>query len=116
MSMKPMIPGDDRPLSGGIRELLDSYRDSFAYMEASPGFMPGLWTKIEARRRVVHSFGRLATAFVTASFLICLLISGTMMTWSRHGQSVAHASYVDALVEDSSDDDFEFQLASAESR
>jgi hypothetical protein len=114
--MKPMIPGDDRPLTGGIRELLDSYRESFTYVDASPGFMPGLWNKIEARRRVVHSFGRLATAFVTVSFLICLVISGTMFTLSHQRQSLAHSSYVDALADDTSADDVEFQLASAESR
>jgi hypothetical protein len=113
MNMKEMIPGDDRPLSGEVRELFRSYRESLSEIDASANFMPALWAKIDGRRRVVHSFGRLAGGFVTAAFLICLVLSGTLLTLNSPPAGAHHSSYVDVL-DDTADDDFEFQLASTE--
>jgi hypothetical protein len=114
MNMKEMIPGDDRPLPGEVRELFHSYRESFPEMDGGASFMPGLWAKIDGRRRIVHSFGRLAGAFVTAAFVICLLLSGTLLTLNNPPAGASQSSYIDVLADDTADDEVEFQLASAE--
>jgi hypothetical protein len=114
MNMNPMLPGDDRPLPGDLQELLRSYRDSFDGIDASTGFMPGLWAKIDSRRKVAYSFGRLASAFVTAAFLICLVLSGTLLSLNYQQNGPSQSSYIDALAADSAGEDFEIVLASAE--
>ena len=110
--MKQGMPGEDRPLPGEVQELFRSYRESLTDIDASTTFMPGLWARIDGRRRVTHSFGRFAGAFVTAAFLICLALSTTLMSSQPTG--AYHSSYVDVLADDTSDDDLEVQLASAE--
>ena len=113
MNFKTTVPGDDRPLPGEIQDLFRSYRDSFNAIDGSANFMPGLWAKIDSRRRVAHSFGRLASAFVTAAFVICLILSGTLLTSSQPGAS--QATYIDVLADDAAADaDAEILLASAE--
>jgi hypothetical protein len=115
MNLKSMLPGDDAPLSGEVRDLLHSYRDSFPEAPASADFMPGLWARIDARRTITYSFGRLARGYVTASLLLCIVLTGTLFRITRPSPSSSHTSYIDVLVDDShTDDDFELQLASAE--
>jgi hypothetical protein len=114
MNFRSTVPGDDRPFDGEVRELFHSYRDSFDGIDGSANFMPGLWTKIDSRRRFAHSFGRLASAFVTAAFLICLILSGTLLT-TNNPSSPAQATYIDVLADDAAADaDAEILLASAE--
>jgi hypothetical protein len=114
MNFKSTVPGDDSQFPGEIRELFRSYRDSFDGVDGSANFMPGLWAKIDSRRRIANSFGRLATAFVTAAFLICLILSGTLLT--TNSTSASQPSYIDVLADSAVVDDaeFEIQLASAE--
>jgi hypothetical protein len=114
MNFRSTVPGDDRPLPGEVRELFGSYRDSFDEIDGSANFMPGLWAKIDSRRRVAHSFGRLAGAFVTAALLICLILSGTLLT-TTHQSSGTQATYIDVLADDAAADaEAEILLASAE--
>ncbi len=114
MNMKQRVPGDDRPLPNEVQQLFGSYRESLAEIDTSPNFMPTLWARIDARRRVTHSFGRLAGAFVTASFLICLAVSGTLLKTNPQ-PAAAYTSYVDVLADDTADDEFEVQSTGAES-
>ena len=114
MNNRSIVPGDERPLPGEVQELFRSYRDSFEGIDGSANFMPGLWARIDSRRRVTYSFGRLASAFVTAAFLLCLIMSGTLLI-NNQPAGGNQASYVDALADTvADDDDFEIQLASAE--
>jgi hypothetical protein len=114
MNFRSTIPGDDRPLPGEVRELFRTYRGSFDEMDGSANFMPALWAKIDSRRRIAHSFGRLAGAFVTAALLICLILSGTLMT-TTHPSSASQTTYIDVLADDAAADaDAEILLASAE--
>ena len=113
MNMRQGMAGDDQPLPVELQELFHSYRESMTGIDASANFMPGLWGKIDGRRRVTYSFTRFASAFVTAAFLICLLLSGTLLTTNNQGVG-AYYSYVDALAADTPDDDVEV-LASADS-
>jgi hypothetical protein len=103
---------DEQPLPGELHELFRSYRDSFAETEGSTNFMPGLWARIDGQRRVTYSFGRLASAFVTAAFLLCLIMSGTLLTMTQSLLS-SPATYVDVLDANSADE-IEVLLASAE--
>jgi hypothetical protein len=115
MDTKSMFPGDDHALPGEVRELLHLYREALPEPDASAGFMPGLWARIDARRSVTYSFGRLARAFVTAAVLMCIALSGTLFTSGYQSPSPAHSSYIDVLADDAgSDDPFELQLASTE--
>jgi hypothetical protein len=114
MNFKSTVPGDDRPFSGEIRELFSSYRDSFNEIDGSRNFMPGLWAKIDSRRRVAYSFGRLASAFVTAAFVICLILSGTLLTTTQQPNST-QTTYIDVLADNAAADaEAEILLASAE--
>ena len=106
MNMRQGIRGDDEPLPVELQELFHSYRDSLSGIDASANFMPGLWGKIDGRRRVTISFTRFASAFVTAAFLICLVLSGTLMT-TNNQTAGAYYSYVDALAADTPYDDVE---------
>jgi hypothetical protein len=106
MNMRQGIPADDEPLPVELKELFGSYRESMAGIDASANFMPALWGKIDSRRRVTHSFTRFASALVTAAFLICLVLSGTLMVTNNQGVG-AYYSYVDALAADTPDDDIE---------
>jgi len=108
------MAGDDQPLPVELQELFHSYRESITDIDASSNFTPGLWAKIDGRRRVNYSFGRLASAFVTAAFLICLLLSGTLMSSNNQSGGPYHSSYIDALAADTADDDGEILVASAE--
>jgi hypothetical protein len=114
MNIKPIVPGEDRPLPGEVQELFRSYRDSFEEVDGSVNFMPGLWARIDSRRRVTYSFGRFASAFVAAAFVICLILSGTLLT-STQPSGNNQASYIDVLADDAAADaDAEILLASAE--
>ena len=113
MNFKTTVPGDDRPLPGEIQDLFRSYGSSFNAIDGSANFMPGLWTKIDSRRRVAQSFGRLASAFVTAAFVICLILSGTLLTSNQPNGS--QATYIDVLADDAAASaEAEILLASAE--
>jgi hypothetical protein len=114
MNNKPIVPGEEHPLPGDVRELFRSYRDSFDGIDGSVNFMPGLWARIDSRRRVTYSFGRFASAFVTAAFLICLILSGTLLTTSQPSNGY-QSTYIDVLADNATaDDELEIQLASAE--
>ncbi len=113
MNFKSTVPGEDRPLPGEVGELFRSYRESFDGIDGSANFMPGLWAKIDSRRRVAQSFGRLASAFVTAAFVICLILSGTLLTSNQSTGS--QTTYIDVLAADAAaGGEAEILLASAE--
>jgi hypothetical protein len=81
-----------------VQALFATYRDTLPDIDASPAFMPGLWTKIESRRREAYSFGRFARGLVTAAAAICLIMSAAL--WMPSQAPLAYAStYVDVLDE-----------------
>lgn len=88
-----------------VQDLLHRYRASTPDFEGSPNFVPGLWNKIEARRRTTYSFGRLAKMFVTAAAAICLVFSAALIEQQDNTQAMmAQPSYVDVLAEEAADD------------
>jgi hypothetical protein len=86
--------------------LFQQYRDTCPDPEVSAGFMPGLWTKLEARRR--RTF-RLTHGLVAAAISTCLLLALALIIPQTQGASVYSATYIDVLV--ANDDD---QLAYTE--
>jgi hypothetical protein len=85
-------------MSRQLDELLASYRSAVIVPDASPEFMPGLWTKIEQKQRVTYSFRRMASGFVTAAAALCLAMSVAMWTPPEQLQIPA-GTYVDVLAD-----------------
>jgi hypothetical protein len=63
------MTNDDRELD----DLFQKYRASCPDIEASAGFMPNLWERIENRRGFWFAFQGLARTAMTASTALCLL-------------------------------------------
>lgn len=80
--------------------LFRAYRDAFPDPEPSPGFMPGLWEKIEARRRYSWSLRRWAGGFVTAAAAVCMLMAVFLVWPVSSNQSVYTSTYIEALGDD----------------
>lgn len=82
-----------------LERLFASYRDCVTEPDASPDFMPGLWQRIDARRKVTYSFRRFASGFVTAAAAICLFM--TVALWIPSQAPVSGgATYVEVLAAD----------------
>jgi hypothetical protein len=99
--MDLMQSSTDDPLDALFR----SYRKACAAPEASPEFMPRLWSRIEARQNFTFSFRRMANAFLTAAMAASLAL-GMYMALPRSGSSNPsyYASYVEALADANSID------------
>jgi hypothetical protein len=92
--MIPSHGSDDQRLDA----LFVAFRQACPDRDASANFMPGLWQKIDARKRVSFSLGRMASAFVTAALAFSLMIG---MYMARPGNTSYFAqNYVEALNED----------------
>lgn len=88
-----------------LQGLLSAYRSSVPEQDPSVNFMPELWGKIDSRRRLTHSFRRLAAVFVTGAAAICLVFSAALVQDQNLGQSVAaQSTYVDVLADDVADE------------
>ncbi len=85
-----------------LERLFGAYREALPDPEPSPGFTPGVWQRIEARRSPVRLFRRFAEAFVTVAAVITLLI-GTFLIPRMQSAPVYSASYVDVLAGGNSD-------------
>jgi len=119
MSLNPFesreLPGEVE-LPDELSALLSNYRSAIPDFEGDAQFTPGIWARIEARRHERRWFGRLASGFVTASGVICLLLSAAI--WMPRGTAAPYSgtTYVDVLANDfSTDDVVETELAHSES-
>ncbi len=98
------LPGDNQ-LPEGLAALLSAYRSAVPDCDASAPFVPGVWAKIDARRRDNRWFGRIARGFVTASGAICLMLSVAMWVPGTPVSSVYTSSYIDVLANDTGGDE-----------
>ncbi len=85
-----------------LDQLFLEYRDACDAPELSPGFMPALWQKIEARQSTSWVFKKVSGWFVAASaaataVLALVLLSMPSMPVGSNGYA---ANYVDALAAD----------------
>lgn len=85
-----------------LESIFASYRTAIEEPEPSADFMPELWSRIEQRRRVTYSFGRLASGFVTAAAAICLIMSVALWTPSQVPVN-GGATYVEVLADSEMD-------------
>jgi len=92
-------------LPGDLSALLSNYRSAVPDSEGSTGFTPGIWAKIESRRRESRWFGRMARGFVTASGVICLLLSAAIWIPRGSASTSTATTYVEVLANDSGVDD-----------
>jgi hypothetical protein len=86
-----------------LDELFRAYRESFADVEASSGFMPGVWEKIEARRSFAFRVSHLARALLGASAVVFTLMAGFLVLQDRTSPDMP-ATYLDALASAHSSD------------
>jgi len=80
-----------------LEMLFQAYRQSVPDPEASSGFMPKLWDRIEARRSFTLRLKRLSRVFVGSAAVLCVLIAGASVVIPSQGVEV-HATYLDALA------------------
>jgi hypothetical protein len=80
-----------------LDELFAAYREACPDPEAGPEFQPGLWRRIEARRRP-QLIQRITRVFVSASAALALLMALLLMTPQG---SMLYGTYVEALDDDS---------------
>lgn len=78
--------------------LFASYRTAVIEPEPSADFLPGMWARIDQRRRVTYSFRRWASGFVTAAAAICLILSFAETTMSQTPVN-GGATYIEVLAD-----------------
>ena len=84
-----------------LERMFQSYRGACPDVEPSPGFMPALWKKIEARQSFWSVFGRSGKLATTVSAVLCLLLLALNLLAPSHPRMVA-PTYADALMADHS--------------
>jgi hypothetical protein len=87
-------------LSANLDRLLAAYRGATPDFDPGPGFMPGLWEQIEARRSK-RWFFRLTRVVVAAGALAAMVL---VVAPDPAEPGVASVSYVEALAQGSSFD------------
>lgn len=89
-----MRGNDDQKLDA----LFGAYRAACGEPEPSANFMPGLWARIESRRRFTFSFSRMANAFATAAVALSLGF-GVYVAIPHQSANDAGETYIEALAE-----------------
>ena len=87
-----------RNLEQELDDLFRAYRQSFDDVDASGGFMPGVWEKIEARRSFAFRVRHLARAFLGASAVLFTLMAGFFVLVENRTSSDLRESYLDSLA------------------
>jgi len=100
--MNSMRGSDDERLDSLFR----AFREACPDPDPGANFMPELWQKIEARQNLTFSFGRMASAFVTAALALSLGLGIYLATPRSSNSHYFSQSYVEAL--DSTEDTAEF--------
>ena len=86
--------GDEQDLNN----LFAAYREAVSGPEPGPNFMPGIWAKIESRRRYGKMLRRWTGVFVTTAAVLSLMMAFYI---TRPPASPADfTTYVDTLDED----------------
>ena len=80
--------------------MFQAYRGACPDVEASAGFMPGLWQKIEARQGVSLMFGRLARNLATAALALSMLLGLAVTITGSRITPLPSESYVELLAEE----------------
>ncbi len=88
--------GLDEQREDRLDRLFAAYREAVADPEPSARFMPGMWERIESRRRDAWRLRRWAGGLVTASAAICTVVA-VMLLIVPAKLSIHPTTYVDVL-------------------
>ena len=100
--MNPMASDNDTQGRDGLDRLWTKYRAACPDPAASASFLPGLWQKIDARRRsTTFLFRRWAEVCIVASAAAALMIA-TLVIPRYERAPVYQAHYIDILAADDS--------------
>lgn len=72
------------------------YRDACPDVDASAAFMPGVWEKIERRRRSQFQLTHWSRVFLSLATVIWVILAGFLFLPTSH--ALTPAAYVDALA------------------
>lgn len=88
-----MIERDEQQLD----RLFAAYRKACPAPETSASFMPGIWSRIDARRSVTVTIRRWTSAFVTAATALSIAMVVYMSAPRQADVPDLSATYVDTL-------------------
>ena len=80
-----------------LDQLFATYREALPDPEASAGFMPELWRRIEARQSFLARMKKLTQVFVAAAAAICLLLGIVLQVPVAKQRPAVAGTYVDVL-------------------
>ena len=90
-------PGLEQWENDELNGLFAEYRRNTPDPEPGANFMPELWQRIEARKRLVFRMKKLTQVFVAAAAALCLVFATFLSVPAPAVDS--HGSYVDVLAE-----------------
>jgi hypothetical protein len=80
-----------------LDQLFATYRTAVPDPEASAGFMPELWRRIEGRQSFLVRMKKLTQVFVAAAAAICLLLGIVLQVPVAKQRPAVAGTYVDVL-------------------
>ncbi|MEP7354825.1 MAG: hypothetical protein ABI824_16470 [Acidobacteriota bacterium] len=84
-----------------LSALFVQYREACPDVDAGADFMPGLWQRIESRRKeTTFVFRRLAQICVMATAVLAILITGVLMPASSASDLFYSSSYAEVIAAD----------------
>ncbi len=86
-----------------LDEVFAAYRAACPEVEPGRSFMPGLWARIEARRRAEAVFYRWANSFAGAAAAVVLLLG---LLLYQQPQPLPQRAYIEKLTDEISEDHF----------
>ncbi|HUS05039.1 MAG TPA: hypothetical protein VMZ52_01995 [Bryobacteraceae bacterium] len=92
----------DVELPSELQAAFAAYRNALPDPDPEANFMPGLWSRIEAKQKVNHGIGLFARRLIAGAGVCCLILSGLIVT--PLAQSPVTASYVDVLANEHVDE------------
>jgi hypothetical protein len=88
---------DGRENERQLDALFQAYREATPDPESGAAFMPGIWNRIEARRRFAN---RLAKGFMTLAAALSLLLTAFLFNPRSQNALVDPATYLEVLDDD----------------
>ncbi len=89
---------DRREADARLLALFGAYREALPDPDASAGFMPRLWERIEARQSFAYGFKRLAQGFITAAAVASLAMGVYLARPPRRLSPFYTHSYLELLA------------------
>jgi hypothetical protein len=98
--------------SDELAALFAAYREALPDPEASAGFMPQLWARIEARRRQNRGVRLLARRFVTLGGALATGLALLVLYFGPQTSPLYTATYVEVLADEPTLDAADIEAAS----